>query len=63
MIRCVDIRSYRATNIVLYLLIISINHTTVLDLPPPILEQDHQPLVHRISQSKSNYSPNLNNLL
>ena len=35
MIGCVDIRSYSATDIVLYLLVIGVNHTAVLDLPPP----------------------------
>lgn len=35
MIGCVDVRSYSATDIVLYLLIIGVNHTAVLDLPPP----------------------------
>lgn len=34
MIGGVDIRSYRATDIVLYLLVIGVNHTAILDLPP-----------------------------
>ena len=59
MIGCVDVRSYSATDIVLYLLIIGVNHTAVLDLPPPISEQGHQSLVHLQSLSKNNYSPNL----
>ena len=34
MIGCVDICSYSATDIVLYLLVIGVNHTAILDLPP-----------------------------